>query len=106
MDNANRQEYEDRFLCGLEEVVSHKQGVKQLRAQVVCVPATNPSKIRSDLKISQIEFSEKFGIPLATVKNWEQGRRVPDQPASILLHLISKFPDKVAKELARLKSSH
>ena len=31
--------------------------------------------IRESLNLSQSEFANRFNIPLATVQNWEQGRR-------------------------------
>ena len=43
----------------------------------------------------------QIGIPLGTLKNWEQGRRRPEGPARVLLALIDKRPSIVQEELGR-----
>jgi putative transcriptional regulator len=106
MEKVRKIDYEDAFLTGLSDVLAHKQGNVTLKPERVCVPVVKAKEIRASMAISQQEFAEKFGIPLATVKNWEQGRREPDQPTSILLHLISKFPKEIANEIERLRSHH
>ena len=68
----------------------------------MCIPVVDPAEIRISLGLSQKEFSDRFGIPLATVKNWDQCRRTPDQPTRVLLYLISKIPNEIACELAKL----
>jgi putative transcriptional regulator len=52
--------------------------------------------IRRGLHMSQQEFAETFRIPLPTLKNWEQGRRHPDAPASAYLFAISKRPREIS----------
>lgn len=52
--------------------------------------------IREKLKLSQVEFSSRFGFPEATVKNWEQNRRYPGASARLLLKIIDERPDVVA----------
>src|SRR6187551_3106923 len=37
--------------------------------------------IREKLKASQAEFALMIGVSVATLRNWEQGRRTPDGPA-------------------------
>jgi putative transcriptional regulator len=55
--------------------------------------------IRRALHMSQQTFSETFRIPLPTLKNWEQGRRVPDAPATAYLHAISRRPLAIKEAL-------
>jgi putative transcriptional regulator len=43
------------------------------------------------------EFAEKYRIPLPTLKNWEQGRRQPDAPASAYLQAIAMCPREISK---------
>ena len=65
----------------------------------------NPAAVRQKLKLTQAEFAERFGLPLATVRNWEQGRTLPDAPARVLLAVIARHPDAVAdayQSLSRL----
>ena len=86
---------EDAFLEGLEDVARHFSGEAPIKPDVVCLPPQNPKQIRENLSLSQSSFSGRFGLPLATIKNWEQGRRAPDQPTNVLLYLISQMPDRV-----------
>jgi hypothetical protein len=50
--------------------------------------------------MSQHEFSIAFRIPLATIKNWEQGRRAPDAPAAAYLQAIARQPQVIREALA------
>jgi putative transcriptional regulator len=57
-------------------------------------------KIREKLKKSQPEFAQMIGVSVATLQNWEQGRRQPHGPARALLLVASKAPAVVEKALA------
>jgi putative transcriptional regulator len=54
---------------------------------------------RRVMKLSQEEFSEKFRIPLGTLRDWEQGRKVPDAAARAYLTVIGKNPQAVLDAL-------
>jgi DNA-binding transcriptional regulator YiaG len=56
--------------------------------------------LRARLGISQEAFAGRYGLDVATVRNWEQGRTKPDGPAAALLQLIDRDPDKVVELLA------
>jgi putative transcriptional regulator len=49
--------------------------------------------IRAATKLTQAEFAARIGVPLETVRNWEQGKRAPRGPARALLKLIDSAPD-------------
>ena len=55
--------------------------------------------LRRRLRLSQGAFADLFGIPLGTVKDWEQGRRQPDAPARAYLRVIARDPDAVRRAL-------
>ncbi|HYC58752.1 MAG TPA: NadS family protein [Thermoanaerobaculia bacterium] len=57
-------------------------------------------RIREKLQKSQPEFAQMIGVSVATLQNWEQGRRQPQGPARALLLVASRAPDVVAKALA------
>jgi len=40
-----------------------------------------------------------IGVSVATLQNWEQGRRSPDGPAKALLKIAAENPKSVAKAL-------
>lgn len=52
--------------------------------------------LRNSLGLSQFQFSVKFRISLTSIRNWEQGRCVPDVCSRTLLHLIKKDAQFVA----------
>jgi putative transcriptional regulator len=56
--------------------------------------------IRAKVKLSQAAFAERYGIPIGTLRDWEQDRRQPDQTARVLLAVIEKEPDAVVRALA------
>jgi putative transcriptional regulator len=55
--------------------------------------------IRETLGLSQEAFARRFGLDLATVRNWEQNRSRPDTAARVLLRTIEKEPDAVTRAL-------
>ena len=73
----------------LSEACEHAEGsADEVRVHVVEVPDVRA--IRRQLRMSQQEFARVYRIPLATLKNWEQGRRQPDAPAAAYLEAISE----------------
>jgi putative transcriptional regulator len=56
--------------------------------------------IRASLDKSQTEFAMMIGVSVATLRNWEQGRRVPDGPAQALLRVAAQNPEAVAAALS------
>lgn len=55
--------------------------------------------VRAKLGASQAEFALMIGVSVATLRNWEQGRRMPDGPARVLLAMLSKDPGVVRRTL-------
>lgn len=45
--------------------------------------------IRRALGLTQEEFAARFQIPLGTLRDWEQGKKVPDQAARAYLKAIA-----------------
>jgi putative transcriptional regulator len=56
--------------------------------------------VRGLTGLSQAKFAELLGIELATLRNWEQGRRDPAGPARALLRAIQKDPVGVIRALS------
>ena len=55
--------------------------------------------VRARLSKSQTEFALMIGVSVATLRNWEQGRRTPDGPALALLRVASAAPKAVERAL-------
>jgi putative transcriptional regulator len=81
-----------------ELVASVQEGGAILRGERVAsrqfiVGGPDVKRIRANYKLSQGEFATLLGISVATLRNWEQGRRTPEGPARILLQVAAKHPD-------------
>ncbi len=55
--------------------------------------------VRARLGKSQAEFALMIGVSVATLRNWEQGRRVPEGPALALLRVAERNPRAVSSAL-------
>lgn len=85
----------------LREVRDWQQGRGAL--QVVNrnpMPPERLRAIRKRLAKSARDFEQKFGIPAATLNNWEQGRRAPDPAARLLLEVMEREPEAVERAAA------
>jgi len=56
--------------------------------------------VRAQTRLTQAEFAARIGVPIETVRNWEQGKRSPRGPARALLKLIEKAPQVAFAVLA------
>jgi putative transcriptional regulator len=57
--------------------------------------------IRQRLGKSQAEFARMIGVSVATLQNWEQGRRRPEGPARALLKVAAANPEAVSAALGK-----
>ncbi len=91
----------DKIMGGLDDARSYLSGDRSgFAVHEVEVPYPDVVAIRSKTGLSQPAFARSIGIPLGTLKNWEQGRRRPEGPARVLLALIEKRPAIVQEELS------
>jgi putative transcriptional regulator len=68
----------------------------------VCVPADVDARaIRRKLGLSQDAFAARFGIPVATLRDWEQRRRRPEGSGRALLTIIDREPEAAARALTQ-----
>src|SRR5579871_258017 len=70
------------------------------RLAVTEPPAVQVREIRLRNRLTQAEFAARLGVPLDTIRNWEQGKRSPRGPARALLAVIAHSPDTVFAALA------
>lgn len=63
------------------------------------VDATQVKEIREATGLTQVQFAQRIGIEVATLRNWEQGRREPTGPAKALLTAIKNDPKHVLQAL-------
>jgi putative transcriptional regulator len=57
-------------------------------------------RVRAATRLTQADFAARLGVPVETVRNWEQGKRAPRGPARALLKLIERAPELAFAALA------
>lgn len=57
--------------------------------------------IRRSYEMTQMEFSTLLGVNVGTLRNWEQGRRIPQGPVRVLLRIAEEHPRIMMKTLGR-----
>lgn len=69
---------------------------------VPCEAAALPAvrDLRRRARLTQTEFASRLGVPVETIRNWEQGKRAPRGPARALLAVIAHSPETVFAALA------
>ncbi len=88
-------------------VASVKEGGAILRgekeaARTFHLDRLDIKRIRKGYNLTQAQFAAMLGISVRTLRNWEQGRRVPEGPAMVLLRVADKHPEAIL-DAVRLK---
>jgi putative transcriptional regulator len=88
------------LIDSMKQAAAHAGGRKVPGMRVTTVEIPDVKAIRKSLHMSQHRFAALYRIPLATLKNWEQGRRYPDAPAAAYLRAIQHRPKEVMEAVA------
>jgi putative transcriptional regulator len=84
---------------GLEEAAAHIRG-EDVRGLRVHIPAEIDTRtIRARRGLSQAAFASRYGFSLGAVRDWEQGRKVPDPSTRAFLKVIAAEPAVVDRVL-------
>ena|SRR5436305_14944752 len=70
-------------------------------APVAIAPPPAVRELRKRARLTQQQFAARLGVPVETIRNWEQGKRMPRGPARALLAVIAHAPEMVFAALAR-----
>ena len=92
--------FADELIESMTQALEHARHGKAEGMRITELHVPDVRTIREALSMSQSEFASNFRIPLATVKNWEQGRRRPDAPALAYLRVIERSPKTVMEAVA------
>lgn len=79
---------------------AHRAAQSETARQSDAVYARN---VRGQTGLTQTAFAARIGVPVETVRNWEQGKRSPRGPARALLKVIEQAPDAAFAVLARAR---
>lgn len=88
--------FED-LLASMKEALEHAEGKRNLRTTTLPLPPAPLSgravkHVRATLHASQAVFARYLNVSTKLVQAWEAGRRVPDGPALVLLHIAAAQP--------------
>ncbi len=89
----------ESIIEGLEDAIAYAKG-DESRGRRHRFSTVDVKAVREKLGMSQDQFSEVFGISAGTLRGWEQGRRLPEGPARVLLQVIDREPAAVMRALA------
>ena len=90
----------DKLVKSLEQTAAWLRGEDVPGFRVHFPPGGDVAAIRKRTGLSQAAFARQIGVAVATLRNWEQGRRRPDGPARVLLALLAKDPAIVKRTLS------
>lgn len=94
-----KKELFDRLVTSIKQAGKINRG-EEAPSRRFDVTPLDIKKMRESLHKSQPEFAAIIGVSVATLRNWEQGRRYPIGPARALLKVVSENPRAVLKALA------
>ena len=65
--------------------------------------ASYARSVRGQTGLTQTAFAARIGVPVETVRNWEQGKRSPRGPARALLKVIEEAPEAAFAVLGKAR---
>lgn len=89
----------EQLIASLGEVLALTDDGQRLGDDLRIPSAIDVAAIRTKTGLSQAAFARRIGVPVGTIRNWEQGRRAPQGPARILLALLDRNPRIVEETL-------
>ena len=84
------------------EAATFYEAIERLGMRVHVPETVDVKAIRRATGLSQARSTERSGFDLASIRNWEQGRRSPEGPALVLLMVIKHNPQAGLDVLAVL----
>ena len=88
-----------KLVTSLRQAGQIRRGTRR-PSRVFTIKPDEVRAIREKLEQTQEEFALMIGVSLATLRNWEQGRRAPEGPARALLRVAARNPKAVADALS------
>jgi putative transcriptional regulator len=76
-----------------QEILEGIESIRKEQGRSYTVARPDIKRVRHQLHLSQSAFAAFMGINLRTLQEWEQGRRKPSGPATVLLRIAQKHPE-------------
>lgn len=92
-----------RLIKSAKEARTIARGGADVTTYKVFVPAKIDVKaIRARRGLTQEEFCIRYGLSVASLRDWEQGRFLPDPTARAYLTIIDRAPEAVEEALTKV----
>src|SRR3569623_1849543 len=91
----------ERALTPAAEGASSRRDGLQRPSRPASDDASYARGVRVRTGLTQAAFADRSGVPIETVRNWEQGKRSPRGPARALLKLLDEAPEVAFQVLGR-----
>ena len=99
---GERTELGGEIESALGEVLAHVRGETELPCRIVDDPAASRIvALRKRFRLSRQKFADRFGLDVRALQEWEQGCRVPDRAARVLLTVIDQDPEAEVRAARR-----
>lgn len=92
--NPMNEELFNELISSIREGGQILRGEKEASRRFTYAPP-DIKRIRGNYNLTQEQFAALMGISVKTLHNWEQGRRVPEGPAMVLLRVAEMHPEAV-----------
>ncbi len=86
------------LLTSVRQAGQTRRGTRRASRTTTFHP-TDVRAVRAKLGASRADFALMIGVSVATLRNWERGRRTPDGPALALLRVAARNPKAVIQAL-------
>jgi putative transcriptional regulator len=83
------------LLQSVKEAAAIESGAIKASRTFTVKSASDVTRVRNRLGLSQNKFARLLGISENTLQNWEQGRRKPAGPAKVLLKVAARHPQAI-----------
>ncbi len=90
----------EELMASVAQARAYAKGKSVEGLRVHHFPAIDIAAIRKQTGATQDHFARQIGVSIATLRNWEQGRRQPEGPARVLLAMLARDPGIVARTLS------
>jgi putative transcriptional regulator len=89
-----------KLIAAMSEGIAIARGEADPASYHVHVPAAiDVRAMRRKLGMTQEDFAIRYGLTLARIRDWEQGRSAPDGAVRAYLKVIEKEPEAVERAL-------
>jgi putative transcriptional regulator len=87
------------IMQGLNEAAAFVRGDDVPGARIHIPAEIDVRALRTKLGATQTQFAERYGFSVGAVRDWEQGRRMPDTSTRAYLKVIAAEPEMVGRVL-------